>query len=168
MIAGGGGGPIHGGFIADSLGVLRVVVPPVAALYSAFGMFAMDIGQDYARSFVSRSGSADVQAINRLYAELEAEAHASFEAHGVAASDVVLKRSADLRYVGQFHAGEVDMPGGKLTRSLGGARRGGRAACIEAPSHMPLRWTRYRGSSLCWGECACRKSHSRAGYHRRD
>ena len=56
MIAGGGGGPIHGGFIADSLGVRRVVVPPVAALYSAFGMFAMDIGQDYARSFVSRAG----------------------------------------------------------------------------------------------------------------
>jgi N-methylhydantoinase A len=116
MIAGGGGGPIHGGFIADSLGVRRVVVPPVAALYSAFGMFAMDIGQDYARSFVSRAGGADVAALNRVYAELEAEAHASFQAHGVAASDVVLKRSADLRYVGQFHEVEVDIAGGKITR----------------------------------------------------
>src|SRR5487761_2117265 len=31
MIAGGGGGPIHAGFIADSLGIRKVVVPPVAA-----------------------------------------------------------------------------------------------------------------------------------------
>jgi N-methylhydantoinase A len=116
MIAGGGGGPIHGGFIADSLGVRRVVIPPVAALYSAFGMFAMDIGQDYARSFVSRAANADIQALNRVYAEMEAEAHASFRAHGVAAADVVFKRSADLRYVGQFHEVEIDFTDGKITR----------------------------------------------------
>ncbi len=116
MIAGGGGGPIHGGFIADSLGIHRVVVPPVAALYSAFGMFAMDIGQDYARSFVSRAANADIQALNCVYQEMEAEAHASFRAHGVDAKDVVLKRTADLRYVGQFHEVEVDIAGGKITR----------------------------------------------------
>ena len=116
MIAGGGGGPIHGGFIADALGINRVVVPPVAALYSAFGMFAMDIGQDYARSFVTRAGNADIEGLNRVYADLEAEAHASFRAHGVAPADVVLKRSADLRYVGQFHEVEIDIAGGKITR----------------------------------------------------
>ena len=116
MIAGGGGGPIHGGFIADSLGIDRVVVPPVAALYSAFGMFAMDIGQDYARSFVTRVGDPDVEGLNRIYAEMEAEALASFRVHGVAVADVVLKRSADLRYVGQFHEVEIDIAGGKITR----------------------------------------------------
>jgi N-methylhydantoinase A len=116
MIAGGGGGPIHAGFIADALGVRKVVVPPVAALYSAFGMFAMDIGQDYARSFVSRVGNADVDSLNRVFAEIEAEALASFCAHGVDAKNVVLKRTADLRYVGQFHEVETDVPNGKLMR----------------------------------------------------
>jgi N-methylhydantoinase A len=29
---------------------------------------------------------------------------------------VILKRSADLRYIGQFHEVEVDMAGGKITR----------------------------------------------------
>jgi N-methylhydantoinase A len=115
MIAGGGGGPIHAGFIADALGIRKVVVPPVAALYSAFGMFAMDIGQDYARSFVSRVGNADVDALNRVFAEMEAEAVASFRAHGVDPENVVLKRTADLRYVGQFHEVETDVPSGKLT-----------------------------------------------------
>jgi N-methylhydantoinase A len=116
MIAGGGGGPIHAGFIADSLGIRKVVVPPVAALYSAFGMFAMDIGQDYARSFVSRVGNVDLDGLNRVYGEMEAEALTSFRAHGVDPKKVVLKRTADLRYTGQFHEVEADMPGGKLTQ----------------------------------------------------
>src|SRR3974377_1804509 len=82
MIAGGGGGPIHAGFIADSLGIRKIVVPPVAALYSAFGMFAMDIGQDYARSFVSRVSNIDLDSLNRIYAQMEGEGLASFRPHG--------------------------------------------------------------------------------------
>jgi N-methylhydantoinase A len=116
MIAGGGGGPTHAGFIADSLGIRKVVVPPVAALYSAFGMFAMDIGQDYARSFVSRVGNVDLDRLNRIYREMEAEALASFRTHGVEPDKVVLKRTADLRYTGQFHEVEAEVSGGELTR----------------------------------------------------
>jgi N-methylhydantoinase A len=114
MIAGGGGGPIHAGFIADALGIRKVVVPPVAALYSAFGMFAMDIGQDYARSFVTRVKSADIGALNGIYEEMEAEAIASFRGHGVDTKAIVFKRTADLRYVGQFHEVETDVPNGTL------------------------------------------------------
>lgn len=118
MIAGGGGGPIHGGFIADALGVHKVVVPPVAALYSAFGMFAMDIGQDYARSFVSRVNGVDLNTLNEIYREMEAEAVSSFRAHGIDQKDILFKRTADMRYVGQFHEVETDMPNGNLTRDM--------------------------------------------------
>ena len=116
MIAGGGGGAIHAGFIAESLGIEKVVVPPVAALYSAFGMFAMDIGQDYARSFVGRVTNVDLAALNRVYEEMEAEAAKSFRLHGIDPKTVTLKRTADMRYVGQFHEVEADMPNGKLGR----------------------------------------------------
>jgi N-methylhydantoinase A/oxoprolinase/acetone carboxylase beta subunit len=47
LIAGGGGGPTHGAFIARQLGIPTVLIPSVAALYSAFGMFAMDPGEMY-------------------------------------------------------------------------------------------------------------------------
>ena len=116
MIAGGGGGPIHAGFIAETLGIGKVVVPPVAALYSAFGMFAMDIGQDYARSFVGRVASIDFDALNGVYEDMEKEAAASFRAHGIDPKEVVLKRTADMRYLGQFHEVEAEMPNGKLGR----------------------------------------------------
>ena len=117
MIAGGGGGPIHAGFIADSLGIRKVVVPPVAALYSAFGMFAMDIGQDYARSFPGRAASIDLDALNKVYDALEAEAIASFRSHGIDPDQVTLKRTADMRYVGQFHEVETEVPGGRLNQA---------------------------------------------------
>ena len=125
MIAGGGGGPIHAGFIAESLGIRKVVVPPVAALYSAFGMFAMDIGQDYARSFVGRAAEIDLDSLNRVYDEMEAEALASFKDYVVSAKKVSLKRTIDMRYVGQFHEVEVELAGGKLTAKKvdGGHRR---------------------------------------------
>ena len=133
MIAGGGGGPIHAGFIADGLAVRKVVVPPVAALYSAFGMFAMDIGQDYARSFVSRVTSIDLDALNRVYEEMEAEAAKSFKLHGVDPKTVTLKRTADMRYVGQFHEVEIDISNGKLDRKAIDA-----AADLFAKKHEEL------------------------------
>ena len=140
MIAGGGGGPIHGGFIADSLGIKRVVVPPVAALYSAFGMFAMDIGQDYARSFVGRANNIDLDTLNRVYAELKAEAQTAFKQHGVPPDKVILKRSADLRYVGQFHEVEVDMAGGKITREAVDAAAAGFARKHEELYTFAMPW----------------------------
>jgi N-methylhydantoinase A len=117
LVAGGGGGPIHAGFIAEALGIRKVIVPPFAAFYSAFGMFAMDIGQDYARSFVGRIAGVDYQALTNVYKEMEAEALESFRVHGVTAEQVLLKRTADMRYVGQFHEVEIDMGSGAISRA---------------------------------------------------
>lgn len=115
LIAGGGAGPVHAAAIAEALGISTVVVPSVAALYSAFGMFAMDIGRDYARSYPTRAANADVGVINRLYAEMEAEALAAFRAMNVAPTDVRFVRTADMRYTGQFHEVEVEIASGTLT-----------------------------------------------------
>jgi N-methylhydantoinase A len=96
-------------------------------------MFAMEIGQDYARSFVSRVNNVDLDALNRLYEAMEAEALTSFRAHGVDREHVVLKRTADFRYVGQFHEVEADMPGSKLT-----AEAVAEAAAFFARKHEEL------------------------------
>jgi len=57
----------------------------------------------------------DMDAMNRLYEEMEKEARESFRAIGVPNRDITLKRTADMRYVGQFHEVEVPMAVGKLT-----------------------------------------------------
>ena len=118
LMAGGGGGPTHGGFIAKSLGIKTVVVPQVAGLFSAFGMFAMDPGEDYVRSHVVRAGDADPARINELYSEMEREAVKGFTKIGVAEKDIVLSRTADMRYIGQFHEVETEVKkGGAFTKN---------------------------------------------------
>lgn len=115
LIAGGGAGPVHGPAIAERLGISTVIIPRFASLYSAFGMFAMDIGRDYARSHHCRVDNMDLNAVNRLYKEMEAEALASMKALKADKNEMVLKRTAEMRYVGQFHEVEVPMAAGNLT-----------------------------------------------------
>jgi N-methylhydantoinase A len=115
LVAGGGAGPVHAAFIADLLHIPRVVVPPIAATYSAFGMFAMDVGRNYARSYITRAKQLDVDRVNTLYGEMESEAISGFAALGVPAAAVSFSRTADLRYIGQFHEVEVEVPAGTVT-----------------------------------------------------
>lgn len=114
MVCGGGAGPVHAASIAEVLGMPKVIIPSVAALYSAFGMFAMDIGRDYARSYPVRTDRIELDTVKRLYEGMEAEAHAAFEAMGVEKKAVAITRSADMRYVGQFHEVEVEAAPGKV------------------------------------------------------
>ncbi|MEZ4595554.1 MAG: hydantoinase/oxoprolinase family protein [Chloroflexota bacterium] len=65
LVAGGGAGPVHAAAIADLLHMPQVVIPPIAATYSAFGMFAMDVGRNYARSYITRAKDLDPRAWRR-------------------------------------------------------------------------------------------------------
>jgi N-methylhydantoinase A len=116
LVVGGGAGPVHGAFIADHLGIPTVIIPTVAALLSAFGMFAMDIGRDFARSYFVRAGTVDLNRVNRLFREMEEDAHAAIRAMRVAEEGVVLRRTVELRYIGQFHEVEVPLPPGEITK----------------------------------------------------
>jgi len=114
LVAGGGAGPVHAAFIADLLHMPQVTIPPIAATYSAFGMFAMDVGRNFARSYITRAKDLDVGRVNGLYEDMEREAIEGFAALDVEAGDVTFARSAEMRYVGQFHEVEVPVPDGVL------------------------------------------------------
>lgn len=116
LVAGGGAGPVHGAYLAVQLGIPVVIVPRFASLYSAFGMFGMDIGRDYVRSCIAPARAVDVAMVNRLFREMESDAFADCKAMGTPAKDLALIRTADMRYLGQFHEVEVGgLPDGELT-----------------------------------------------------
>ncbi len=117
LVAGGGAGPVHAAAIADLLHMPQVVIPPIAATYSAFGMFAMDVGRNYARSYITRAKDLDPARVAALYAEMESEAIAGFAALGVDAANVTFARTADVRYLGQFHEVEVSVPAGAIDQA---------------------------------------------------
>jgi N-methylhydantoinase A len=115
LVVGGGAGPVHGAAIAELLSIPAVLIPSVAAAYSAFGMFAMDVGRNYARSYICGAKNIDVEKVNRLYRDMEAEALAGFRANDIAPEQVVFRRSAEMRYAGQFHEVEVELSGAAFT-----------------------------------------------------
>ncbi|MBI2316466.1 MAG: hydantoinase/oxoprolinase family protein [Betaproteobacteria bacterium] len=110
LVAGGGAGGIHAAAIAKRLSIPMVIVPRVAALMSAFGMFAMDLGLEYARSFARRQNKLDFGEIAKLYVDMRAQAKRDFARIGIAEGQLAYKRTVEMRYVGQFHEVEIDMP----------------------------------------------------------
>jgi N-methylhydantoinase A len=118
LLAIGGGGPLCGAFMADVLGMKEVVVPRFAASFCAWSMFALDIGRDYVRSFISLQEKVTPDAMNRLYRHMVEEAFADFKALNVPKEEMVFSKSADLRYQGQYHEIRMDLPAGEITSPL--------------------------------------------------
>lgn len=111
----GGAGAMHACFVADSMNIPRIIVPSEAGVASAFGATAMDLRHDLEAFYFSPVMDADVGTINRMYEQLEKDAIALLEADGLKASDVLLNRSAQMRYVGQSYEVETPIPAGPLT-----------------------------------------------------
>ena len=111
----GGAGAMHACFVAESLNIPRVVMPIHAGVASAFGATAMDLRHDLEAFYFSPMADADLEEVNALYAELEAEAVRLLEADRVARKDIALHRTAQMRYVGQTYEVETPMPPGHLT-----------------------------------------------------
>ncbi len=111
LIVGGGAGGAHGASIAELLGIPTVIIPKYAALYSALGMFAMDEGREYSRSFMVRADKLDLKQLASLFQGLTDQAVADLRESHVDASELISNRTAQMRYVGQFHEIEVPLPG---------------------------------------------------------
>jgi len=114
LVAGGGAGGIHAGAIAKQLSIPMVIVPRVAALMSAFGMFAMDLGLEYARSCARRQDQIDFAEIERLYADMRRQAQEDFARIGLGDAKLAYQPTVEMRYIGQFHEVEIELPAGPL------------------------------------------------------
>src|SRR5262249_20510594 len=107
LIAYGGAGPLHGGRLAQELGMPRVVVPAHAGLFSALGCAVTDVAYDHVQTFrrpLDRLGAADLEA---RYAPLGAAGSAPLLAEGHAGPAIQVDRGLDGRYVGQNYELEV-------------------------------------------------------------
>jgi N-methylhydantoinase A len=115
LFAFGGAGPVHCWQVARILRVPRILVPLGAGATSAFGLLAAPLAFDFVRTARQRLDRADWTLVNRLYEEMEREGRAILAPSGIAGAQVTLRRSAEMRYVGQGHEVEVELPLGRLS-----------------------------------------------------
>jgi N-methylhydantoinase A len=116
LLAFGGSGPIHAAGIARELGMRRVIVPPAPGLFSAVGLLAARRERHIVQTFFSAAAEIDLSALNAVYAGVETRARTAMAADR-ADGDIVCRRTADLRYVGQGYELTVPAPAGSLTPS---------------------------------------------------
>ncbi|MDA5193978.1 hydantoinase/oxoprolinase family protein [Govanella unica] len=107
LMAFGGGGAMHAAALAAELNIPTVIIPPHAAVFSAWGMLMIDLRRDLIRTRIQPLGPETEAHIMALFAELEQEALAAFAADGFAADQVLLERFVDARYRGQDHTVKV-------------------------------------------------------------
>jgi N-methylhydantoinase A len=115
LLAIGGGGPLCGPSVAGILGVRRTIVPRYSSAFCAWSMFFLDIGRDYVRSHLARTDKADLALISRLYKDMADEALRDVEAFHVGIDDLVVEKSVEVRYHGQYHVLEIKLPDREIT-----------------------------------------------------
>ena len=87
-----------------------MIVPPAPGVFSAFGMLFSDLRYDYVRTWFTRLEDASFDQIERVYRDLEGQGRAAIAGTSVKPQKIIVKRAADMRYVGQEHAVTVDLP----------------------------------------------------------
>ena len=131
LLAFGGAGPAHCAGYSKGLGFSRVLIPPYAACFSAFGASTSDIKHRYEASpfilmpnlpfnLASRRFDLDkitsmdqvphvvVERFNRMFDELEKEAYAELESEGFGKDQATVRGEIMARYGGQLS--EINVP----------------------------------------------------------
>lgn len=113
----GGAGPMHACFVAQAMNIPKVIIPGQAGVASAFGATAMNVRHDIEAFHYADLGSVNVDDLNRIYDEIEVKARGRLARDGVATDNVAVRRTAEMRYVGQTYEVDVDIPLGKLSQA---------------------------------------------------
>ena len=104
LVAFGGAGALHGAALARELAIPVVIVPPNPGVTSALGCLLVDVQHDLAESYIGPAASADPAVIEAEFARLEAEAGERLRHEGVTPDRIVMERTVDMMYQGQWRS----------------------------------------------------------------
>jgi N-methylhydantoinase A len=114
----GGSGSLLACRLMDILNLPRTLVPPNPGNVSAFGLLTVDVRNDYVQTVVSKHLDLDLDRVQSVFADLEAQAQTALDGEGFGRDDQRMQRTADLRYVGQAFEVRVPVADGELDRAL--------------------------------------------------
>jgi len=109
LLAFGGAGPVHACEVAQLLKSDRVIFPPLASVYSAFGSLVTPARLDLVRSGLARLDEVDWQQVGALYDEMEQAARAALVEAACRPDEITFRYAADLRYRGQHYDLLIDL-----------------------------------------------------------
>jgi N-methylhydantoinase A len=118
LVAFGGAGPMHAAEISLEIGIPQVIFPLVPGMFSAWGMLAADLRHDLAATVVAKAEDLTAEGIERTFASLEDAGREALVAQRVDEGAMRFIRTLDVRYFGQEHTLEVEVPPALEPRNL--------------------------------------------------
>lgn len=110
LVGAGGATAAHITALAREMGIDTIILPKLASGLCAFGQIISDVKYNYmAPAPVRLDNAAAYERIDSLFKEIEAKGVVHLEADGFAPDAIDIKRSIDMRYVGQVHECTVDI-----------------------------------------------------------
>lgn len=103
LVAAGGAGPIHACAMARELEIPNLIVPRESAVFCAVGMLLCDLKHDFVRTYRASTTEIDFARLRALFAEMETAGAQMLRDEGMPDDAVILRRSLDMRYIGQPH-----------------------------------------------------------------
>ena len=110
LIAFGGAGPMHINDIVRELKIPTVVVPLNPGITSALGLLMTDLRHDYVVTYICRVDRIDLDKVNGLYRDFEAQGRSLLSQEGAKEKDMLASKFMDMRYVGQSYELTIPVP----------------------------------------------------------
>ncbi len=117
LVASGGNGGLHAPLIARELSIPKVIVPVLPAHCSATGMLMTDVRHDYVRTHHTPLQDADFSKVRAICGEFEREGDRLLERETVPPNRRDMRRSLDMRFVGQEYYLNVPVTADELERA---------------------------------------------------
>jgi len=115
LVAFGVAAPLHAAAIARVIGTRATLIPPHPGLCSAFGTLLADIRVDKTWTHLVRSDNPDLADLDGRLKTLVREAVEDLGREGFS-GEPTIRRSANMRYLGQNYEEEIPIPDGTLTQ----------------------------------------------------
>ncbi|MFT7530141.1 MAG: N-methylhydantoinase A, partial [Gammaproteobacteria bacterium] len=115
LVAAGGATGAHITALATEMGIDTVIASKLSSGLCAYGQIISDVKYNYMATIPVRLEGNDTFArIDSLYEEIERKGIDHLKSDGFSEADIDIKRSAEMRYVGQVHECTVDIESFKI------------------------------------------------------
>lgn len=110
LVGAGGATAAHITALAREMGIGTIILPKLASGLCAFGQIISDVKYNYMATAPARlDNAAAYKRIDKLFKEIEKQGIRHLEKDGFEKDRIAIKRSLDMRYVGQVHECTVDI-----------------------------------------------------------
>jgi N-methylhydantoinase A len=131
LVAFGGNGGLFAAAVARELSLKKVIIPPAAGIFSAFGLLYSNLEHHFTQTMLGKVDELDPELVNARWAHLEEEGLGILGREGFGVDRCRLQRFGAFRYFGQTHELSIPWPAGTVDR----ARLAGMRTLFEDAHH---------------------------------